>query len=114
MRTYVEAKSLADNRVSEIGSYAGGKTRRVLFLPGPDGTVTARIYKTDIVTWYPDGRVLIDTGDYNTLSTFDGMSAALNIPREAIGMRNKAPHFYGSAFTRRAYVGNDGAVPVED
>ena len=48
----------------------------------------------------PDGRILIDTGGYNTLSTFDGISAALDIPRAVIGTRNKIPHFLGSTLTR--------------
>ena len=51
MRTYTEAKVLADAKVTEIGSFAGGKARRVLFLHDGENA-TARMYKTEIVTWF--------------------------------------------------------------
>lgn len=97
MRSYSEAAELAANRVTEIASHAGGRTRRVMFLrDGKD--VVARMYRTDIVTWRPDGSVLLDTGGWHTPSTFDGMAAALDVPRSCIGTRSHIPHFNGTPF----------------
>ena len=95
IRTYDEAKTLADAGVTEIASYAGGRTRRVSFEHRAGGKVAARIYQTDIVTWLPEGKVIVKTGGYNTPSTFDGIAAALGISRARVGMVKKVPYVNG-------------------
>lgn len=95
IRTYSDAATLASAGVSEIASYAGGKTRRVTFHTPGDGTVRARIYQTDVITWRPD-TVTVNTGGYNTLSTFDGIAAALGISRARVGMRKGVPYVNGA------------------
>lgn len=94
-RTYAEAVVLASAGVTEIASYAGGKSRRVTFHTPGDGTVRARLYQTDIVTWRPE-TVTITTGGYYTVSTFDGIAAALGISRARVGMRKGVPYVNGA------------------
>jgi len=94
-RTYADAATLAGAGVTEIAGYAGGRTRRIAFHTPGDGTVRARMFQTDIVTWHPD-RVTIDTGGYFTVSTFDGIAAALNISRARVGMVKRVPYVNGA------------------
>lgn len=95
MRTRTEALALADARVTEIAGYAGGRTRRIVFERGPGNSVHARIFATDVVTWMPDGSIIVNTGGYNTPSTFDGIAAALGISRANVGMVKGVPYVWG-------------------
>lgn len=96
MRTHPEARTLAEANVTEIAGYAGGRTRRIAFEHRPGNRVAARIFQTDIVTWSPDGTITIATGGFNTLSTFDGIAAALNISRARVGMVKGTPYVNGA------------------
>lgn len=94
MRDYNEARTLADAGVTEIAGFAGGRTRRVCFEHRYGGAVAARIFKTDVVTFYPD-RFEVRTGGYVTLSTFDGIAAALNVSRAVVGKHEHVPYLMG-------------------
>lgn len=94
-RTYADAVTLASAGVTEVAGFAGGKARRVVFHTPGDGTVRARIFQTDVVTWRPE-TVTVNTGGYNTLSTFDGIAAALGISRARVGMRKGVPYVNGA------------------
>jgi hypothetical protein len=106
-RAYDEARALVGS--SEHAGYAGGRSRYVTFEERPrfDGSldIAARMFATDIVTWHPDGQIVLDTGGYSTPSTFDGMVTALGIPRSAIGTRQYVPHYCSIPFdlTRGLY-----------
>jgi hypothetical protein len=111
MRNHIEATTLADATVTEIAGYAGGRTRRVSFHNVTDGTVIARMFKTDIVTWHPDGKITVcilgpnDEGHgfpgmsptkvFATISSFDGIAAALDISRARVGMVKRVPYING-------------------
>ena len=94
-RTFTEALTLAGS--SQIGSYSGGRTKRVVFESRGDA-VAARLFRTDIITWHPDGRIVLDNGGWNTPTTYDGMAVALGISRSAIGTRRYVPHYLSTAF----------------
>lgn len=109
MRDYNEARVLADEGVTAIAGSAGGRTRWVSFEHRDGGAVAARIFKTDVVTFYPD-RFEVRTGGYITPSTFDGIAAALNVSRGVVGTVKKVPYLMGvelsadpNAFTVHAY-----------
>lgn len=95
MRTYEEARVLADAGVTEIAGHAGGRTRRVSFEHRDGGAVAARLFQTDVVTFYPDTFAVYLNG-YVTPSTFDGIAAALGIQRAAVGTRKGVPHLHGT------------------
>lgn len=102
-RTYADAVTLASAGVTEIAGYAGGKTRRITFHAPGDGTIRARMFQTDIVTWRPE-TVTVNTGGYYTPSTFDGIAAALGISRARVGMRKKAPYVNGAEIDRATHT----------
>lgn len=94
MRTFTDAQALARAGVTEIAGYAGGRTRRVSFRFTEDGNVAARMFQTDIVTFTPD-HVVVRLGGYVTLSTFDGISAALDVSRAVVGKVKGIPYVMG-------------------
>lgn len=110
MRNHTEATTLANAKVTEIAGYAGGRTRRIAFEHRQGGVVAARLFQTDIVTWYADGTIKVNilgpnneggfpgtspTKLWATPSTFDGIAAALNIDRARVGMVKKVPYVNG-------------------
>jgi hypothetical protein len=96
IRTFEQAKALADAGATEIAGYAYGWTRRISFEHRPDGGVAARLFRTDVVTFHPD-HFTVDLNGYVTVSTFDGIAAALGIPRghTFCGTVSKIPHVLG-------------------
>ena len=96
LRTFEQAKTLADAGATEIAGYTGGWTRRISFEHRADGGVAARLFRTDVVTFYPD-HFTVDLGGYVTMSTFDGIAAALGVQRGtgSIGTVRKVPHVLG-------------------
>ena len=113
LRTYAEARALADARVTEIAGYAGGRSRRIAFEHRDGGDVAARLFQTDVVTWHPGGTVTVNligpnpegqgfpgmsaTKLWTTPSTFDGIAAALNISRARVGMVKRVPYVNGAS-----------------
>lgn len=111
MRTYSEARTLADAGVTEIAGYAGGRTRKVSFEHRARGDVAARIFQTDVVTWHADGTATVNligpnregngfpgmskTELFTTPSTFDGIAAALGIDRARVGKVRGVPYVNG-------------------
>ena len=96
IRTYMEALTLANQDAVDVAGYAGGWTRRICYEHRPDGGVAARLFRTDVVTFYPD-HFTVDLGGYVTMSTFDGIAAALGVQRGtgSIGTVRKVPHVLG-------------------
>jgi hypothetical protein len=111
MRTYSEARALVGTGAHAVSS-AGGWRRYIHFESRPsrilddqpDSIVAARMFSTDIVTWHPDGRIVLDTGGWSTPSTFDGMAAALGIQRAFIGTRKHVPHFVNTPFDNPGHM----------
>ena len=111
MRNYENAKLLADAKVTEISGYAGGKSRRISFHNRANGDVAAQLFSTDIVTWHADGTATVciigpnrdgagfpgmtKTEIFATPSSFDGISAALDISRARVGNVKRVPYVNG-------------------
>ena len=106
LRDYAAAAALADAGVTEIASYAGGRSRRVYFEHRDGGKIAARMFQTDIVVWDREGRATVAIGGYNILSTFDGIAAALGISRARVGMVKKVPYVNGANLS-------DGSVVLD-
>jgi hypothetical protein len=97
VRTYDEARALVGSKPM-IASVTFGRYRYVHYETRDGGAIAARLFETDIVTWHPDGRVVLDTNGWNTPTTFDGMATALGIQRVGIGTRRYVPHLFGEPF----------------
>lgn len=110
MRTHTQASLLADVFETEVGTRAGGRTRKIYYEKRLLSEIAARIYQTDVVTWRPDGTIVLNTGGWDTPTTFDAIAAALGVSRGAIGTRNKVPHWNGTPFTQKLIIKPDGEV----
>lgn len=92
MRSYEQARELAGT--TEVASHAGGRTRRIRYEGNDDGSVSAVLMGTPVVTFRPD-HVVIRTGGYVTATTFDGIATALQVQRG---------HTWCGTFKRVPYV----------
>lgn len=95
-RTYDEARALVGT--TEVASYSGGWRRYVHYEDGFNDVVVARLFATNIVTWHPDGRIVLDNGGHSTLTTYDAMAVALSVGRAFIGTRAYVPHYLATPF----------------
>lgn len=61
----------------------------------PDGTITLRYHRTDIVTYLPDGNLQLRTGGWQTSTTKDRLNLALGA-RGNILQSNHVWYYYQS------------------
>lgn len=47
-------------------------------LPQDENSVNITLYSTDIISWYPDGRIVLRTGGHNTVTTANRINAFLS------------------------------------
>src|SRR6266404_3101911 len=75
--------------------------RRSSFLA--DKTIAVRLHRTNILTFYPDGRIKLCTGGYSSVTTHDRLNTYLPRPYRV----------YGEP-VRNNRTGNDGATVLSD
>ena len=100
MNTYMKLKFHHEREIFKRGQYKGdapaGKRWRtyVRVVKGNDDSMRVRMYGTDLLTAYPDGRVVIDTSGW-----YDRPTTRLRI-NEAFGF---IPHFYMRLSSRKVF-----------
>jgi len=52
------------------------------------GTIALLLHATDIITWYPDGRIEVNTGGWDTVTTRDRINGFLPAPWKVYGERS--------------------------
>lgn len=94
---YPEAKAQARSGKGVLASLAGGRKRYAMFTLDDEGTVRVRLFQTEIIAFYPDGRIRLDSGGYHTPSTFDAMHTVYGDRpyRDVSGALCLGPVFYG-------------------
>ena len=100
MNTYMKLKLHLERHVFKRGQHKGdapaGKRWRtyVRVVKGNDDSMRVRMYGTDLLTAYPDGRVVLDTNGW-----YDRPTTKLRI-NEAFGF---IPHFYMRLSSRKVF-----------
>lgn len=99
MNTYMKLKFHLERNIFKRGQYKGdapaGKRWRtyVRVVKGNDDSMRVRMYGTDLLTAYPDGRVVIDTGGWT-----DRPTTRLRL-NEAFGFMP----FYAAIYSRKVF-----------
>lgn len=73
VRNYQQAKALIDLRTRQGRGYA--KLWHNVYLEPRGEAIAVRYYNTDIVTYYPDGRIELRNGGWQTVTTKQNISA---------------------------------------
>lgn len=64
-----------------------------------DSTIAVRLHSTDIITFYKDGRIDVNTGDWNTVTTRDRLRRYLPGPWSVCSHRGACVLYrHGAAF----------------
>jgi hypothetical protein len=88
----------------------GGRTTRKVAnntrLVADDGAVAVRLHRTDVVVFFSDGRMLIDTGGWDTVTTRARMRAC------GLGVYHRRHRLYlvDVEISRAALIAPDGTV----
>ena len=116
MRTYDDVRQLVGT--TEECSNAGGRTRFLhweeredRYAPHDPPAIAARLFGTDVVTFYPLPRVVvIRTGGHVTATTFDGIATALGVGRGYAwtGTVHRVPYVMGHRMTEGMILDADG------
>jgi len=73
VRTYAQARALLDKRAKQRRGFA--KLGNNVYLePRAEGCIAVKYHWTDIVTFYPDGRIELRCGGWYTVSTKQNLS----------------------------------------
>jgi hypothetical protein len=109
MRTYVEALTLAGTKTE--CSTSGGRTRYLTWdrLATTTPAVEALLFGTPVVTFWPDF-VEIRTAGFLTPTTFDGIAAAIFVPRCEVGTRKRVPLILGHVMGENMRLDYEGRV----
>lgn len=107
MRSYDDARSQVGTAM-EAGN-AGGRTRWLRWESNEDGAVSAVLFKTPVVTFYPT-RVEVRTGGYVTPTTFDGIATALGIARWKVGTIKRVPYVLRHRMSEGMWLDYDGRL----
>ena len=57
------------NRSPEIKPIGDRRNQHKIIRKNPDGSIACRLYRTDVVTFHPDGRIEVRWGGYVTQTT---------------------------------------------
>ncbi len=113
MRNYNQARGLATER-ARLPIRSRGKNA-IIFHDYFDGSVAARMYDTDVVTWDPDGEIVITHGGWVTMTTCDAIRTALGENDvTGFGHGKTIPKVLGQEFDERDEIRTSAEVWYED
>jgi hypothetical protein len=73
VRTYVQAKALLDKRRKQ-GRWSAKLGNNIYLEPREGGCIAVRYHQTDIVTFYPHGKIKLRCGGWYTVTTKQNLS----------------------------------------